>query len=547
MKKDNASYVKKLTSKDTRLSPARNALGVVIVYVLIGITWIVTSDLVVEWLTGNDAALIEKLQLAKGIFYVVVTALLFFFIIKKRMDLYVSTLRKLDQSNIDLSSSNDSLTKLEDRLYELAYNDRLTGLANKNRFRELVKGHLETSKGQPLGIVYVDIDNFKGVNEVKGYAAGDFLITTLAREYQAILGSKHQVFRFSDDLFVLLINGVRSRQDMDRLIAEYTKEVRRSIPIDGDDFFFTVSAGIAYYPDDGDNIETLMRHAEMALQMAKDRHPGAVVIYEPSFEKSIIEKSELSNLLHMAIENQEIKVYFQPIYDAKKHKLMAMEALLRWKEEKRGFVPPLSFIPIAEKSGQIKELTRHVVERSFAYFNELITDGAAPTPVSINLSTKLILEEGFVEYLKSAMERHRVDSQHFIFEITESLFFENFKLGIERIKFLRSLNFKVALDDFGTGYSSLSYLQQIPLDILKIDRSFILAMGSGKNEFPMIDFMINLGHALGLKVIAEGVEEIHQQEYLLERGVDGIQGYLYAKPMDAFDVTTFVMTHQKKH
>jgi len=536
-----------LKKSNWRLLPVRGTLQIMAVYLVLGIVWIVLSDRILLWLTGENHALVDSIQLAKGIFYVAMTTLLFYFLIKRRMDLYVAAIKRLEESNSNLNISNDNLEILEHRLYELAYTDRLTGLFNKNKFREILREHVQTKEGQLLGIVYIDIDDFRSINEVKGFAAGDFLITTMARDLRVLAGSRHEVFRFSDDLFVLLVQNISSRKEMDRLIHDYTKEARRSIPIDGDDFFFTVSSGIVCYPEDGETYETLMQHIEMALSVAKKSGPGSVVAYQASFETEITENIELTNLLHSALANDEIKVYFQPVYDVKKGKIFAMEALLRWKQGKRGFIAPLDFIPTAEKSGQIKELTRFVVERSFAYFQELLADGAAPTSVSVNLSTKLVLELNFIDYLKEAVARHKVDTKYFVFEITESLFLENFELAVTRLKAIRAMGFRIALDDFGTGYSSLMYLQQLPIDVLKIDRIFINSIKETNGSYPLIEFMISLGKALGLKVVAEGVEEKFQQDYLIEHGIDAIQGYLYAYPMDAFDVTTFVMTHQKRH
>ena len=545
--KRSRTKISKEERNNWKLIPVRGTLQIMSIYLIVGILWIILSDRILLWLTGENHQLVDSIQLAKGIFYVAMTTILFYVLIKRRMDLYVTTIKRLEQSNSNLNVSNENLELLEQQLFDLAYTDRLTGLANKNRFRELLRDHITQNEGKLLGIVYIDIDNFRSINEVKGFASGDLLIKLMARDLLVLAGKTHEVFRFSDDLFVLMVKDITSRKEMDRLISEYSQEARRSIPIDGDDFYFTISSGIVCYPEDGQTYETLMQHIEMALSVAKKSGPGSVVSYQASFEKEITENIELSNLLHSALANEEIKVYFQPVYDVKKRKIYAMEALLRWKQAKRGFIAPLDFIPTAEKSGQIKELTRFVVERSFAYFQELLNDGAAPVTVSVNLTTKLVLDQGFIEYLKEAITRHKVETKYFVFEITESLFLENFELAIARLSAIRKMGFRIALDDFGTGYSSLMYLQQLPIDILKIDRLFVNNIQKGATSYPLIEFMISLGHALGLTVVAEGVEEVYQKEFLIERGVDAIQGYLYAHPMDAFDVTTFVMTHQKRH
>ena len=268
-----------------------------------------------------------------------------------------------------------------------------------------------------------------------------------------------------------------------------------------------------------------------------------VVIYESSFAKQMADTIELTNMLHQALLNNEMMVYFQPICDVKKPNIYAFEALIRWKQEKLGFIPPLNFIDTAEKSGQIFDLTRFVIEKAFMFHQAIHDKCKRDVSISINLSSKLILTPEFIVMLRKLIANYKIKPTFFIFEITESLLIENIELAIERMVALQMLGFKIALDDFGTGYSSLTYLQRLPLDILKIDRSFIMSMDEQTTSYPFLTFMIELGHSLGLQIVAEGVETAYQKQKLIEFNIDLVQGYYHSKPIPIDEALSFVEAH----
>ncbi len=522
-----------------RLVPVKGALEIILIYVGLGIAWIFLSDYVLAFLVP-DPHLVQELQLAKGIFYVILTAVLFYWIIKKRMDLYISAIFKLQQTNLDLKRSNDNLTELEKQLYDRAYFDQLTRLPNRNRLEETIRRDIEERPEEPLRIVYLDIDNFRLINEVKGFAAGDLLLQKIAHEMEELVKPPHQVFRYGGNQFVFLLRGIASKDVFMHLIDHYTQETKRSLLLGAEEYFYSLSSGVSSYPEDGKSYDELMQHAEMALQMAKDQGLGHVVIYEPRFAKIISDNIELTNMMQTAVSNNEIYLNMQPIYSLNQKRLVAFEALIRWKQPKRGIISPMDFIPTAEKSGQINELTRFVVDRAFAYQKRLESQGFPDVDITINFSSKLLVVEDMIVYLKKAVARHQVNPGHIVFEITESMLFENMSLAIVTLTKLRQVGFKIALDDFGTGYSSLTYLEKLPLDILKIDRSFIMAIDEAMTTSPLINFMIDLGHRLGLRVVAEGVETSHQKDMLIALGIDGIQGYWYSKPLGEEEALDFL-------
>jgi len=525
-----------------RLLPIRGTIQIMGIYVVLGVAWIFLSDKALM-LFFQDPRIIEDLQLAKGIFYVVMTAVLFYFIIKKRMVLYVEAIAKLQESNREIGISNERLRQYERQLYDLAYTDALTGLPNRNKLRAVINEHIAQGNNALLGIVYIDINDFKTINEVKGFDAGDLLITTMTRDLLNIAVAPHQVFRYSGDQFVILLRDLDTRQHMGQVVQRYTKEVRRSLAINEDEYFFSVSVGIATYPHDGKTYEDLLQRAEIALQVSKRQGRGVVVIYESSFAKQMADTIELTNMLHQALLNNEMMVYFQPICDVKKQNIYAFEALIRWKQEKLGFIPPLNFIDTAEKSGQIFDLTRFVIEKAFMFHQAIHDKCKRDVSISINLSSKLILTPEFIVMLRKLIANYKIKPTFFIFEITESLLIENIELAIERMVALQMLGFKIALDDFGTGYSSLTYLQRLPLDILKIDRSFIMSMDEQTTSYPFLTFMIELGHSLGLQIVAEGVETAYQKQKLIEFNIDLVQGYYHSKPIPIDEALSFVEAH----
>ena len=542
------SRKKRLPSNSLRktgveMSPVRNTLEIILIYAIIGIVWIFGSDWILSVIIG-DTAVEAWVQTIKGIAYVLVTAYLFYLIIKRRMDLYFQSIHDLHEAVDKLQESNRTLTDLEKKLTRLAYFDSLTGLPSKNRLIEEVADHLENHPDEPLGVVLIDIDDFKKINELKGHKIGDDLIVAMGAELMKLAPHPHVVGRFIGDDFLVLLKGITGPQEMLEAIKQAASFISPSFSLGEERIFVSVSAGLAVYPQDGTSFATLVQHADMALNAAKLQGKNRVVVFEPTIESHTVRQIELGNLLHFAIPNREVFVHFQPIIDIRKNRVHSVEALLRWKHPVKGLVSPVDFIPLAESTGVIQDLTWFVIGECFRLRREW-KDAGVETGISINLSSLVLMESGFLDRIRALVTDMAVSPGDFTLEITESVILDRMEDAIGRIRQLRAIGFRVSLDDFGTGYSSLTYLQNLPLDFLKLDRGFIRHLDLEHHEAPLVRFIVEYAHDLGMKIISEGVEKTYQLEKLKEYGSDLIQGFLFAKPMDPEAAFQFVRDYPK--
>lgn len=512
------------------MSPVRNTLEIILIYAIIGIVWIFGSDWILSLIIG-DTHVEAWVQTIKGIGYVLVTAYLFYLIIKRRMDLYFQSIHDLHEAVGKLQESNQALTELEKKLTRLAYFDSLTGLPSKNRLIEEVRDHIENHPDEPLGAVLIDIDDFKKINELKGHKLGDDLIVAIGAELTKLAPFPHVVGRFIGDDFLVLLKGIPGRQEMLEAVQQAASLLPLSFSLGEERIFVSVSAGIAAYPEDGTTFEILLQRADMALNAAKLQGKNRAVAFEPAIESHTVRQIELGNLLHFAIPNREVFVHFQPIIDPRKNRVHSVEALLRWNHPLKGNIPPMDFIPLAESTGVIHDLTWFVIGECFRLRREW-KDAGLDTGIAINLSSLVLMESGFFDRIRSMVTDFAVSPADFTLEITESVILDRMEDAIGRIRQLRVFGFHISLDDFGTGYSSLTYLQNLPIDFLKLDRGFISHLDLEHHEAPLVRFIVEYAHDLGMKVISEGVEKTFQLEKLQEYGSDLIQGFYYAKPMD---------------
>lgn len=523
--------------QNDNLNPLRSALEVISLYLLIGFSWILFSDIVLSWFV-NDPTLFERIQTIKGTFYVITSALLFYWIIKRRMDYYHEAIHQQNLMTNDLKKSYDELAGLERELHQRAFVDSLTGFHSKIAIQQLIENQIRQHPHQVFGLVYLDIDNFRHINELKGHVVGDDLIRLIAKEISLIAPAPHEIGRISGDEFLVFLRGLDDKKEVISIVNQNSGRIHKQFKLAGDDFYVSVSAGVVIYPDDGDSFELLFRHADMALNIAKQNGRNQITMFEEVFKSTFKSHIELSNALYQAIPNKELTVHFQPIIDIQQNCIYAVEALLRWRHPSRGNVSPSQFIPLAEMSGQIKDLTMFVIEQCFIQ-SKLWASRNNCFLVSINISTKVLNDVNFVDDVKNIVEHYQIKPENFIMEITESIVMDQFEETTKVLERLHRIGFSIAMDDFGTGYSSLTYLQRLPLQVLKIDRSFISQMSDKKSDLPLMKFMVDLGHLLGLKVIVEGVEQDFQLEKLKTYAVDYVQGYYFAKPGPAAEITEF--------
>lgn len=523
-------------------SPLKNSLFVITLYLIIGILWIFFSDLFLK-LFVKDIEKLDELQTLKGILYVLITGLMFYLIIKKRMDLYADTIDELRISITELEKTNHTLSVLESQLYDLAYYDELTGLLSRNMIARKVLEHIEHSPNDILGFVYLDIDDFKHVNELKGHDVGDQLLIQIANELKEIAGEPHIVGRLGGDEFVVILKNNLHRDLLLDMIKSHASKIHKSFILDGDEYFVSVSAGVASYPHDGKDYKTLLKCADMALSIAKQRGKNQIILYSEVFGSELQKQTDLSNLLNHSITKKELVVYYQPIYNLESNKVRSVEALIRWNHPTRGLIPPMEFIPVAERTGFIKDITWFVLKESLSQIRAWEKEGY-DMMISVNLSARVLNDASFLSKLKRVVAEHKILTHKCIFEITESSILEHIEESIITLNELRAMGFKLSLDDFGTGYSSLTYLQRLPLHVVKIDRGFTRQVKFDNDQNPLIKYTIELAHALGLKVVVEGVEEVYQLKALKSMNADFIQGYHIARPSlpDELDKTLFKKT-----
>ncbi|MDD4212597.1 MAG: bifunctional diguanylate cyclase/phosphodiesterase [Bacilli bacterium] len=522
-------------AKNTLLNPFRSTLLIIGIYTTFGLFWIFFSDFLLDLLV-QDGSLNHNLQSAKGFFYVIVTALLFYYLIKRRMDSYYKLIHSLEQTIFELESANKQRMTLQEQIHHITYYDSLTGLLSKSRIIEIVNTHIQENPQDIFGLVFIDIDDFKHINEMKGHHIGDELLKLVAQDLDMISRPMHDVSRLGGDEFLILVKNVQDIQELLVTIQEGIQKLRQSYIIGDDTFYTTYSAGVAIYPLDGTNYDDLMISADLALHMAKTNGKDQIIIHQRDFRNQIMRQIAISNMLHEAILQKELVVYYQPLCSLKDSTHITCEALIRWQHPKEGFIPPLDFIRVAESTGLIKSITYFVFDEAIKEIQSFNRANQVAN-ISINISTKMLTRE-FVEEIKNRYMDLQPLFKQIVLEVTESIILHHMEESIALLHQLKELGFRIALDDFGTGYSSLTYLQQLPIDILKIDQSFIKDT-SPSTTVPFLRFFIELAHHLDIIIVFEGIEEESQKDLILSQGADLYQGYLFAKPMPATQLHDF--------
>jgi diguanylate cyclase (GGDEF)-like protein/PAS domain S-box-containing protein len=420
-----------------------------------------------------------------------------------------------------------------ERLDFLAYYDALTGLANRNLFLDRLAQHMRsaTTSGRQLGLLLIDLERFKNINDTLGQAAGDALLRQVADWLRQTVGDADLLTRFSADHFAVVLPNVRHEDEVGRQV-EKTLDAFISHPFHLNDEEFRIAAkiGIALFPHDGTDAGTLFKHAEVALKKAKvggDRY----LFYAQRMTETVAGRLTLENQLRGALDREEFVLHYQPKVNVATGQLAGAEALIRWNDPATGLMPPARFIPILEETGLIHEVGRWALHRAIGDYLSWIRAGLAAVRIAVNVSPQQLGHRDFVAEIKLAVGSDPATAAGLELEITESMVMQDFKHNIVSMHAIRALGVCVAIDDFGTGFSSLSYLAKLPVDTLKIDRSFIIDMNVGDEGSALVATIISLAHALKLKVVAEGVETSEQLRLLRSLHCDEFQGFLFGKPV----------------
>jgi len=426
---------------------------------------------------------------------------------------------------------------LEEQLRQLAFHDPLTLLANRSLFRNRVQHALALTQrsGQRIAVMFLDLDNFKNVNDSLGHDAGDRLLQAAAQRLVKSTRPSDTVARLGGDEFAILLEGIREGADVERIAATITSSFHEPPILDGSDTHIAASIGIAFSQPE-DDTEQLLRNADIAMYSAKAAGKARFVVFQPRMQEQLRERLRLEEDIDRALERGEFFLEFQPVIDLSHRELLGVEALVRWNHPEQGLIMPGSFITAAEESGQIVELGRWVLTeacRSVRAWRDSIVAGEG-LRVAVNISGRHLQHADLVADVRHALEVSGLEPENLVIELTESTIMHNTEVNLERFRELKALGVRLAIDDFGMGYSSLSYLHRFPIDILKIDRSFVGRLTEQDDGPELARAVVMLGETLGLETVAEGIEQEDQVAKLLELGCVAGQGFLFA-PSSALD------------
>jgi diguanylate cyclase (GGDEF)-like protein len=441
----------------------------------------------------------------------------------------------------DMRHQNDQLInymaeikKNEEKLYHLAYFDILTGLPNRKMFGEQLELITEQSKQKNtvFYVVFIDVDSFKKINDTLGHHMGDMFIECAANTIKKSLKESDLAGRIGGDEFALIISRELSRDEVFREVEAIKNIFTMPFKIDNYEIRVTASFGISVFPDDGVNSTEILKSADMAMYKAKEVGKNNVQFFRKNMQDEMIQKTKIENRLINALEKEELFLVYQPQYYIDSGKIRGFEALVRWDSPELGKVSPMQFIPIAEETGIIDVLGKWVLKSACYMFKKLQEQYGLNALISVNISAVQIMSDGFIQDVKDILVDTGLKPEYLELEVTESVFIESLNHSVELLKELKKLGVRIALDDFGTGYSSLSYLRLLPIDTLKIDKSFLEDLAKDDSKVKIIGSIISLGHDLGFTVVAEGVEDNHQLQYLKNYSCDYVQGFLYSIPLE---------------
>jgi diguanylate cyclase (GGDEF)-like protein len=431
----------------------------------------------------------------------------------------------------DVAFALDHIEKAR-KLDYLSYYDPLTGLPNRTLFHERLRLQLEDAARQNhrVALQMLDVERFKTINDSLGRQAGDGVLTELVRRMQAGVHTRSWVARVGADHFAIVTPGVKSEPDIARRTQRRAAQTfGEPFAIAGTEVRISARIGTAIFPNDGADADSLLRHAEAAVKKAKasgERH----VFYTQEMSARVADRLALENELRRALQNDELVLHYQPKVEIDGRRVVGLEALMRWQSPRLGLVPPVRFIPVLEETGMIVEAGTWALKRAVLDRRAWAEAGVSPPRVAVNVSVIQLRQRDFVRTVEETLAA--VDGQPGIdLEITESLIMEDIEASIQKLDELRRLGVGVAIDDFGTGYSSLAYLARLPVETLKIDRSFIVSMATDPAAMTLVQTIISLAHSLRLKVVAEGVETDEQAKFLHLLRCDQMQGYLFSKPV----------------
>jgi diguanylate cyclase (GGDEF)-like protein len=452
----------------------------------------------------------------------------------------------------------ESVRKSKKEIHHLAFYDALTNLPNRRLFSDRLHQAVEAASrnNHLMGILFIDIDNFKRINDTFGHSIGDKLLRTVAAQLLACLrrsdSVSHEfgeeqmsVSRLGGDEFTVLLTHLKKAEDAARVAKRILDAVSVPFLLGDEEVVVTPSIGIAVFPYDGDDVENLVKNADTAMFHAKEKGKNNYQFYTNSMSATAFERLSMENALRKALTREEFQLHYQPKIELQSNRAIGLEALLRWNHPEMGMVSPADFIPLAEESGLIVPIGEWVLRTVCEQMHTWQNAGMTPLRVAVNLSACQFRQTLFSHLVGNILDETRVSSEWLELELTESVIMDDIQTSSTVLRELKDMGVHISMDDFGTGYSSLSLLKRLPLDTLKIDQSFVRDITNDPDDAAIVDAIVSLAHNLRLRVIAEGVETREQLEYLRSRGCDEVQGFLYSRSQPAEQIEHWLSEFNK--
>lgn len=426
------------------------------------------------------------------------------------------------------------IKEYEQELQHSAYYDALTNLPNRLYLYENINEKINKCIEKEVigGFLFIDIDNFKFVNDTLGHTIGDKLIIEISKRLSSFANDSRILLRLGGDELIFYVSNIENENEIEELAKSIISSFKSSVIVEDNALHITMSIGIAIFPKDGKDVNSLLKSADIAMYKAKDFGKNGYVFFNSNINNALIDRIKIEKYLRKALKNNEFVLYYQPQVDIENGKISGFEALIRWKSPELGMVPPDKFIRIAEETGIIVELGEWILKDACKFIKKLHKEGYEKYVVSVNISIIQLIQNNFIDIVFRVLNELGVSPEDLELEITESILMESFDLIVERLEILKEKGIKIALDDFGKGYSSLTYLKQLPITTLKIDKSFVDDIENSKISNTIVNSVIMIGHEMNLIIVAEGVETEEQLEYLTRSKCNKMQGYLFSKPVE---------------
>jgi len=446
------------------------------------------------------------------------------------------------------------LKHAEEEIRRLAFYDGLTGLANRMLFMDRLDYEITSAERNNnfFALLFLDLDQFKRINDTYGHYIGDLLLKNVSETLQKCIRSSDTasgpvtdnsdtlIARFGGDEFIILLPDISEPERAAIVAQRILHEMPRTHHLDGHDISVTTSIGISVYPADGETSEVLLKHADSAMYHAKETGRNNYQFFKESLNVAVLERFSLEQDIKGALEREEFLLYYQPQIDLTSRKIIGAEALIRWVHPQKGMIPPDTFIPIAEESGLIVAINKWVIQTACRQNRTWEKAGFDPIRIAVNLSGYQLAKQNIIQVIRDALQEADLDAKYLEIEITENILMQDNEDTVWILQGMKDLGLKIALDDFGTGYSSLNYLTSFPVDFIKIDRSFVMGLPELKKNLVIIKTIIAMGHSLGMKIVAEGIETEEQLDLLIGFGADEGQGYYFSRPVPEDEFTRFL-------